>query len=90
MTECHYPRPLDTFETGVVPESVYSVPLIENGLEEMSRFMDGELDDEWAVLAYGRWIARRNKVLSGRPGKAKLRELERALVNLPHHRLIHG
>ncbi len=32
MTECLYPRPLETFETGITPENVYIIPLIkENG-----------------------------------------------------------
>jgi phosphoribosylformylglycinamidine synthase len=46
MTECHYPRPLTTFETGIVPEAVYEVDLKTHG-------PDGLLDipgismDEW-------------------------------------------
>ena len=46
MTECHYPRPLTTFETGIVPEAVYEVDLKTQG-------PDGLLDipgismDEW-------------------------------------------
>ena len=46
MTECHYPRPLTTFETGIVPEAVYEVDLKSHG-------PDGLLDipgismDEW-------------------------------------------
>jgi phosphoribosylformylglycinamidine synthase len=32
MTECPYPAPLESFETGVVPESVTTVPLLEDGI----------------------------------------------------------
>ena len=56
----------------------------------MSRFTEWENYDVESLLAEGRWIARRNKVLGGRPGQAALRELERALVNLPHKQLIEG
>jgi phosphoribosylformylglycinamidine synthase len=46
MTECLYPEPLSTFETGMVPEGVYAVPLLEKGpaaLEEIP----GISMDEW-------------------------------------------
>ena len=46
MTECLYPEPLSTFETGVTPEGVYEVPLMEKGpaaLEEIP----GISMDEW-------------------------------------------
>ena len=53
-TECPYPRPLDTFETGLVPEPVFSVPLIEKGiaaLDEINREM-GLGMDAWDVGFY--------------------------------------
>lgn len=31
MTECLYPEPLKTFETGIKPEAVYEIPLMEKG-----------------------------------------------------------
>ena len=31
MTECHYPEPLTSFETGIVPEAVYEVDLKSKG-----------------------------------------------------------
>ena len=46
MTECLYPKPLSTFETGVVPEAVYEVDLLKKGpaaLEEIP----GISMDEW-------------------------------------------
>lgn len=48
MTECLYPEPLTTFETGITPEPVFLVPLIEEGkdaLERLNRAMGLGLDD---------------------------------------------
>ncbi len=35
MTECHYPEQLSTFETGMKPEPVIEIPLIEQGKEAL-------------------------------------------------------
>ena len=35
MTECTYPKPLLSFETGIKPEKVYPVPLMENGIDAL-------------------------------------------------------
>lgn len=35
MTECAYPRPLESFETGLVPEPVLTVPLLERGIDAL-------------------------------------------------------
>ncbi len=54
MTECPYPVPLRTFETGVKPEPVRIVPLLEEGrpaLEKISREMGLGLDD-WDLDYY--------------------------------------
>jgi phosphoribosylformylglycinamidine synthase len=37
MTECPYPFPLESFETGLVPEPVVIVPFFENGIEALRR-----------------------------------------------------
>jgi phosphoribosylformylglycinamidine synthase len=37
MTECPYPYPLETFETGLQPEPVVTVPLLEEGIEALKR-----------------------------------------------------
>jgi len=54
MTECVYPGPLQTFETGIVPEKVYPISLIENGAEELKRFNRkiGLGMDEWDIRFY--------------------------------------
>ncbi len=54
MTECAYPSPLINFETGIIPEPPYYVPLIEKGktaLEEINRKMGLGLDD-WDINYY--------------------------------------
>ena len=46
MTECLYPEPLSTFETGITPESVYEVPLKEKGPAALQE-IPGISMDEW-------------------------------------------
>ncbi|VAX30317.1 Phosphoribosylformylglycinamidine synthase, synthetase subunit / Phosphoribosylformylglycinamidine synthase, glutamine amidotransferase subunit, partial [hydrothermal vent metagenome] len=54
MTECHYPERLTSFETGIKPEPVYVVPLIEEGpeaLKRINRKLGLGLDD-WDIDYY--------------------------------------
>ncbi len=54
MTECPYPAPLNTFETGIKPEPVRVIPLMEQGraaLEKINREMGLGLDD-WDLDYY--------------------------------------
>ncbi len=54
MTECPYPEPLTTFETGIKPEPFYEIPLIENGkfaLEKINKEMGLGLD-KWDIDYY--------------------------------------
>ena len=54
MTECVYPERLTTFDTGIKPEPVYTVPLIEEGREalvRLNREMGLGLDD-WDIDYY--------------------------------------
>ncbi len=54
MTECRYPERLTTFETGIKPEPVFTVPLIEEGpeaLQRINREMGLGLDD-WDIDYY--------------------------------------
>ena len=46
MTECHYPAPLTTFQTGVVPEPVYAVDLKTKGADGLNE-LPGISMDEW-------------------------------------------
>jgi phosphoribosylformylglycinamidine synthase len=54
MTECRYPEPLRSFETGVKPEPVYNVPLIEEGISALKRINDemGLGLDDWDLEYY--------------------------------------
>jgi phosphoribosylformylglycinamidine synthase len=54
MTECMYPGPLTTFETGIIPEPVKIIPLIEEGkpaLIKINHEMGLGLDD-WDIDYY--------------------------------------
>ncbi len=54
MTECPYPEPLTTFETGIKPEPVFIVPLIEKGKDAL-RKINTEIGlglDEWDIDYY--------------------------------------
>jgi len=54
MTECLYPDRLDTFETGIKPEPVYIVPVIEEGKDALRKINAGlGLGlDEWDIEYY--------------------------------------
>jgi phosphoribosylformylglycinamidine synthase len=54
MTECPYPRPLSTFETGIRPESVVLVPLREEGIPALAK-INATLGlglDDWDLQYY--------------------------------------
>jgi phosphoribosylformylglycinamidine synthase len=54
MTECPYPEPLTTFETGIKPEAVFEIPLKEEGraaLEKINKAMGLGLD-AWDIDYY--------------------------------------
>ena len=54
MTECPYPEPLASFETGMVPEPTFEIPLVEEGrraLERVNREM-GLAFDDWDLDYY--------------------------------------
>lgn len=46
MTECLYPEPLSTFETGIIPEKNYEIPLMEKGPSALEE-IPGISMDEW-------------------------------------------
>src|SRR4030043_1167666 len=54
MTEYAYPEPLTTFETGIKPEPVYIVPLIEEGKSALRKMNTetGPGPDEWYIDYY--------------------------------------
>ncbi len=54
MTECLYPEPLTIFETGIKPEPVYTIPLIQEGREALREInIDMGLGlDNWDIDYY--------------------------------------
>jgi hypothetical protein len=56
----------------------------------MSRYVDGDDDDEFAALNYGRWQRNARAVLKGKRGRKVLAEIREALLALPEKRLIEG
>jgi phosphoribosylformylglycinamidine synthase len=61
MTETRYPEPLTTFETGVEPEPVVEIPVLEEGraaLERVNREM-GLAFDDWDLDYYTDLFVRR-------------------------------
>lgn len=54
MTETRYPDPLESFETGMVPQEVFEIPVLEEGraaLERVNREM-GLAFDDWDLEYY--------------------------------------
>ncbi len=56
MTECHYPEPLTTFETGVVPEAVYEVDLIAKGPDGLTELPGISMDERDRNLYYDYFV----------------------------------
>ncbi|HPP41843.1 MAG TPA: phosphoribosylformylglycinamidine synthase [Syntrophorhabdaceae bacterium] len=82
MTECLYERPLESFETGVIPEAVYEIPLIEKGPDALLD-VPGLAMDEWDRNLYYNYFVKEE----GRnPTIVEIRDLDNA--NSEHSR--HG
>ncbi|MGO8990379.1 MAG: phosphoribosylformylglycinamidine synthase [bacterium] len=61
MTECLYDQPLQTFETGILPEPVFKIPLLEKGPDALLEIpglamdaWDRNLYDDYFVKGEGR------------------------------------
>jgi len=54
MTECPYPEPLASFETGMVPEPTFEIPLVEEGRRALERvnLEMGLAFDDWDLDYY--------------------------------------
>ena len=82
MTECLYDRPLETFETGMVPEPVFEIPLLEKGPNALLE-IPGLAMDEWDRELYYHYFVKEE----GRnPTIVEIRDLDNA--NSEHSR--HG
>jgi phosphoribosylformylglycinamidine synthase len=60
MTECPYAAPLTSFETGVVPEAVYEVPMKEKGADALLA-IPGISMDEWDRNFYYDYFVNKHK-----------------------------
>ena len=60
MTECHYPAPLTSFLSGVVPETVYEVDLKTLGADGLNQ-LPGISMDEWDRNLYYDYFVKRQR-----------------------------
>ncbi len=82
MTECLYDHPLETFESGILPEPVFEIPLLEMGLNALLE-IPGLAMDEWDRNLYYDYFVKEE----GRnPTIVEIRDLDNA--NSEHSR--HG
>lgn len=82
MTECLYDRPLETFESGIEPEPVFEIPLMEKGPEALLE-IPGLAMDEWDRQLYYHYFVKEEK---RNPTIVEIRDLDNA--NSEHSR--HG
>lgn len=82
MTECIYEHPIESFESGIIPEPVYEVPLIEKGLSAFEE-IPGLAMDEWDRNLYYEYFVKEEK---RNPTIVEIRDLDNA--NSEHSR--HG
>ncbi len=82
MTECWYDQPLQTFESGILPEAVFEIPMMEQGPEALLE-IPGLAMDEWDRNLYYDYFVKEE----GRnPTIVEIRDLDNA--NSEHSR--HG
>jgi len=82
MTECPYDQPLQTFETGIVPEPVFEIPMLERGPEALLE-IPGLAMDEWDRKLYYDYFVKKEE---RNPTIVEIRDLDNA--NSEHSR--HG
>jgi phosphoribosylformylglycinamidine synthase len=82
MTECLYDQPLQTFETGILPEPVFEIPLLEKGPNALLE-IPGLAMDEWDRNLYHDYFVKEER---RDPTIVEIRDLDNA--NSEHSR--HG
>jgi len=87
MTEMVYEKPLTTFETGIVPEAVYEIPLIENGPDELLEKKYGLKMDEWDRKLYHTYFVGKQK---RNPTIAEIKDLYNANSEHSRHGFFRG
>jgi len=86
MTECHYPVPLTTFETGIIPEPVYEVDLLAEGPDGL-KDIPGISMDQWdRDLYYGYFV----KKLGRNPTIVEIMDLNNANSEHSRHGFFRG
>ena len=86
MTECHYVEPLTTFETGVVPETVYDVDLLSKGSDGLNE-IPGISMDEWDRHLYYDYFV---KKLNRNPTIVEIMDLNNANSEHSRHGFFRG
>jgi len=82
MTECLYPQRLETFNSGILPEAVFEIPMLEKGPDALLE-IPGLAMDEWDRNLYHRYFVGEEK---RNPTVVEIRDLDNA--NSEHSR--HG
>ncbi|HVP78433.1 MAG TPA: phosphoribosylformylglycinamidine synthase [Thermodesulfobacteriota bacterium] len=82
MTECLYDQPLETFETGILPEAVFEIPLMEKGPDAFLE-IPGLAMDTWDRNLYYEYFVKEER---RNPTIVEIRDLDNA--NSEHSR--HG
>jgi phosphoribosylformylglycinamidine synthase len=82
MTECLYGQPLQTFESGILPEPVFEIPLLEKGVNALLEIPGLAMDDWDRNLYYGYFVKEEGR----NPTIVEIRDLDNA--NSEHSR--HG
>lgn len=82
MTECEYDQPLETFETGIEPEPVFEIPMMENGPNALLE-VPGLAMDAWDRNLYYEYFVKEER---RNPTIVEIRDLDNA--NSEHSR--HG
>jgi phosphoribosylformylglycinamidine synthase len=86
MTECLYPEPLSTFETGITPEKVHEIPLMEKGPEALEE-IPGISMDEWDRNFYFEYFVKKH----GRnPTNVEIMDLNNANSEHSRHGFFRG
>lgn len=86
MTECVYPEPLSTFETGIEPEAVYDIDLIGKGPDGLQE-IPGISMDEWDRNFYYNYFVKKH---SRNPTIVEIMDLNNANSEHSRHGFFRG
>src|SRR5512136_726858 len=86
MTECLYDQPLQTFETGIQPEPVFEIPMLEKGPGALVE-IPGLAMDEWDRNLYYDYFAKEER---RNPTIVEIRDLDNANSEHSRHSYFKG